>query len=239
MTKPVNWWPNLTGLCHDVVFYLNGWAITMYYRNYCLDLMRRQLEIRSLVFWALLLSSPLLMAEAANNVGQVQQESDIARSTVDYDVPDVAVVRRDGKKLSFIKELDDGRPVIMNFIFASCSAICPMLSHIFSNVQVKLGESSRKVHLVSISIDPENDTPAKLSEYAKQFKAGSAWDYYTGTTEASVAIQKAFDAYRGDKMNHASVVLMRAAPSKSWLRLEGFMSPDVIIREYNNLTQKK
>ncbi len=88
---------------------------------------------------------------------------------------------------------------------------------------------------MSISIDPESDTPTILSEYAKKFGAGSDWDFYTGTTEASLAIQKAFNAYRGDKMNHSSVIFMRAAPGKSWVRLEGFVSPDVAIREYRSL----
>jgi protein SCO1/2 len=126
----------------------------------------------------------------------------------------------------------------MNFIFASCSAICPMLSHVFSKVEGKLTEKGQKFHLVSISIDPENDTPSKLNEYAHKFEAGSNWDFYTGTIETSVAIQKAFNVYRGDKMNHSSVILMRAAPGKSWLRLDGFMSPGEVVHEYVELKQK-
>jgi protein SCO1/2 len=162
---------------------------------------------------------------------------EFTHSTVDYKVPDVEVIRQDGKKLSLSKEVNDGRPVMLNFIFTSCSAICPMLSHVLSKAQAKLAKE--KVHLVSISIDPENDTPAKLSEYAKKFDAGSYWDFYTGTVETSIAIQKAFDAYRGDKMNHTSVIFMRAAPHKPWLRLEGYASPDAVVLEYKNMIKPK
>jgi protein SCO1/2 len=123
----------------------------------------------------------------------------------------------------------------MNFIFASCSAICPMLSHIFSKVQAQLDKEGQKFHLVSISIDPENDTPAKLTEYALKFEAGANWDFYTGTVQSSIAIQKAFNAYRGDKMNHSSVMVMRSAPGKKWVRLDGFVSPAVVIREFGKL----
>ncbi|MEQ1558456.1 MAG: SCO family protein [Methyloglobulus sp.] len=179
-------------------------------------------------------ATPLLAAESAE-VEEGSPAPDFIRTIADYKLPDVEVTRKDDKKLKFIKELDDGRPVIMNFIFASCSAICPMLSHVFSQVQTKLAKDSQKVHLMSISIDPESDTPTILSEYAKKFGAGSDWDFYTGTTEASLAIQKAFNAFRGDKMNHSSVIFMRAAPGKSWVRLEGFVSPDVAIREYRSL----
>jgi protein SCO1/2 len=91
---------------------------------------------------------------------------------------------------------------------------------------------------MSISIDPENDTPSKLTEYAKKFGAGPDWHYYTGTMETSITIQKAFDAYRGDKMNHTSLILMRAAPGKPWIRLEGFVSPDAVIDEYHTMTQQ-
>jgi protein SCO1 len=207
----------------------------MKYCKQCSDLIRRQLAISIVIFSVLLILPPSLLADEANNTKQNQQVSDIIRTTANYEVPDVTVIRQNGRNASFIKELNDGRPVIMNFIFASCSAICPMLSHVLSKVQTKLGKNSRKVHFISISIDPENDTPAKLSAYAKKFSAGSGWDFYTGTMEASIAIQKAFDAYRGDKMNHTSVVLMRAALGKSWLRLEGFASPDAVVREYHKL----
>lgn len=180
--------------------------------------------ITSFILFLALFFAPLsLRAEASN--------PEFTGSTVEYTLSDVEVLRQDGKKLSFTKELDDGRPVILNFIFTSCSAICPMLSHVLSKAQTKL----KNVHFVSISIDPENDTPAKLIEYSKKFSVVSHWDFYTGTMENSLAIQKAFDAYRGDKMNHTSVIFMRAAPNKPWRRLEGFASPDAVIREYRSM----
>jgi Uncharacterized protein SCO1/SenC/PrrC, involved in biogenesis of respiratory and photosynthetic systems len=102
-------------------------------------------------------------------------------------------------------------------------------------VQEKLTKEGQKFHLMTISIDPENDTPASLTEYAKKFAAGENWSFYTGTREASLTLQKAFKAYRGDKMNHASLILMRSIPGKSWVRLEGFVSPDEVVKEFKTL----
>ena len=201
----------------------------MNHRNQSLNLI-----ITLLVALAAVFALPL-MAEEQTNAGQQNAAPQFTRTVANYVTPDVTVVRADGNKLSFTKELDDGRTVIMNFIFASCSAICPMLSHVFAKVQTKLEKDSQNFHLVSISIDPENDTPAKLSEYAKKFGAGPNWNFYTGTLETSIAIQKAFNIYRGDKMNHSSTILMRSAPGKPWSRLEGFVSPDAVISEYRNL----
>ena len=165
-----------------------------------------------------------------------QVPAGVKRSEATYNVPAVNLVRQDGTKVAFPKEIDDGRPVLLNFVYTSCTAICPVTSQVFSQIQEKLGKDAAKVHMVSVSIDPEYDTPARLVEYAKKYKAGPAWQHYTGTVEASVTMQKAFDAYRGDKMNHVPVTYLRVAPGKPWVRLDGFASPDEVIREYHKLS---
>src|SRR5262249_25129195 len=150
-------------------------------------------------------------------------------------IPDVGLVRADGKPVSLRNEIDDGKPVLLNFIFTTCAAICPVMSQTFAEVQRQLGDERDHVHLISVSIDPEQDTPARLREYAKKFKTGPQWTFYTGTLEASVAAQRAFGAYRGDKMNHVPLMFLRTAPGKPWVRLEGFARADDIIKEYRKL----
>src|SRR6266853_3168987 len=159
----------------------------------------------------------------------------VARSTVTYETPAVTLVREDGKRVSLARELDDGRPVLLNFIFTTCSAICPLTSRTLEEFQRKLGSEAARVHLMSISIDPEQDTPARLTEYARKFHAGPEWQYYTGTVAASVAAQKAFDVYRGEKMSHTPVTLLRSTPGKPWLRIEGFVTPDELVDDYQKL----
>lgn len=157
------------------------------------------------------------------------------KSLRDYTLPAVSLVRDDGKVVSLPEEMNDGRPVVLNFIFTTCGSICPVMSSIFSQFQRRLGADAYKAHLMSISIDPEQDTPARLAEYAKRFHAGGEWRHYTGTVAASVAAQRAFDVYRGAKMSHTAVTLLRAAPGKPWLRIEGFVTPDDLLREYKGL----
>ncbi len=185
-------------------------------------------------FWFLVLM--IVISSLKISVCDGSEEAKFFRSEANYVVPDVPVVRHDGGKSTFLKEIDDGRPVLVNFVFISCSAICPMLSHIFSKVQTKLTKDGKPFHLITISIDPENDTPASLAEYAKKFSAGSNWSFYTGSREASLNLQKAFKAYRGDKMNHASLILIRAKPGEKWVRLEGFVSPEDVVKEFYSLS---
>ena len=159
----------------------------------------------------------------------------VQRSEAQYRIPALSLVRQDGVAEAFPQALDGANPVFLNFIFTSCTTICPTISQVFASFQKQLAAEKGRATLVSISIDPEYDTPARLREYASQFGAGRDWRFYTGTHAASVAIQRAFDAYRGDKMNHAPLTFVRGAPGRAWVRLDGFASPEALMQEYRRL----
>ena len=143
------------------------------------------------------------------------------------------LVRADGASVAFPADIDTGQPVILNFVYTSCATICPVMTQIFATVQQEL--RAERVLLVSLSIDPEYDTVPRLAAYAKQFGAGPQWRFYTGTVKASAAIQKTFAVYRGDKINHTPVTFMRAAPGRPWVKLDGFATPDELLKEYRRL----
>lgn len=157
------------------------------------------------------------------------------RTIVPYQTPDVKLVDANGKPVSLRSHLDGRDPVMLNFIFTTCTTICPVTSATFSTVQEKLGTGHGKVRLVSVSIDPEHDSPSRLNAYAKRFGAGTQWSMLTGSAEDSVAVQRAFGAYFGDKMNHRPVTFMRTGHGKPWLRIDGFASADDLLREYREL----
>jgi protein SCO1 len=156
-------------------------------------------------------------------------------ATAHYTIPAVQLVRDDGKRVALPEEMDDGRPVVLNFIYTSCSSVCPLASQVFEQFAAKLGSDRDTVHLMSISIDPEQDTPARLREYAQKFHAGPEWQHYTGSIEASLAAQRAFGVYFGDKMSHAPVTLVRIAPGMPWTRIDGLVTPDELFGEYRRL----
>jgi protein SCO1/2 len=127
----------------------------------------------------------------------------------------------------------------LNFIFTTCTTICPVLSASFSQLQEALGTEADEVRMVSISIDPEYDSPDRLREYAKRFHAGESWLFYTGNLSDIVTVQKAFDVYRGDKMNHPPVSFMRGRPDSPWIRFEGFASIEDLMHEYRTLVSQQ
>ena len=161
--------------------------------------------------------------------------NDYQRSIRSYAVPDVVLTDGDARPVRLRDLLASNDPVMMNFIFTTCGTICPVMVKVFADVPARLGAQAKNLRMISISIDPDNDTPAQLKAYAKSFGAGERWKFLTGGTQDIKNLQLAFDGYRGDKMNHEPLTLMRHAPGKSWVRIDGFANPDELVREYRKV----
>lgn len=158
------------------------------------------------------------------------------RTLANYRLPAVSLVDMQGRKVSLESELDTDMPVLINFIFTTCTAVCTVNSGTFSKVQEKLAKAGKRFRLISISIDPEQDTPARLRDYAARYKAGPDWHFLTGDAARINAVQRALDAYRGGKMNHAPLTYLRATPVGPWVRYEGFVYADELVEDYQRLT---
>ena len=141
-----------------------------------------------------------------------------------YAVPQLTFVESNGKHVALPDVLSFKGPVFLQFIFTTCTTVCPVLTATLAALQDRLGAAANNVRMVSISIDPETDTPERLRAYAREFHAGPQWLFLTGTEAASLAAQKAFDVDRGNKMRHQPVTFLKPADTESWLRLERLTS---------------
>ena len=138
------------------------------------------------------------------------------RATVEVEVPDVTVIDQEGREIGFRKAMLGDRPVFVEFIFATCTTICPVLSAGFASVQRKLGDDREKVRLVSITIDPEHDGPEELRAYLERYGAQSGWDFFTGTRADIDRVMRGFDAYVPDKMSHRPITFVHAPSAEAW-----------------------
>lgn len=159
------------------------------------------------------------------------------RSVREYSIPDVVLTDADARPVRLRELLATDDTVMLNFIFTTCGAICPVMSQTFSEVPKKLGATTRGLRMISISIDPENDTPEKLRTYAATYGSTKRWTFLTGRRDDIEAVQVAFDSYRGDKMNHEPLTLLHAGPGKRWVRIDGFASSDSLVKEWLKLAQ--
>lgn len=155
-----------------------------------------------------------------------------------YNVPNVTLLNQDGKKVNLRAIVDSGKPVIVDFIFTTCTTICPVLSAGFSNLRAELGESADKVQLISISIDPEHDRPEQLKEYLSRFNAGAGWDFLTGSRDDVGRVLKAFDAFVVDKMSHEPLYLLRGPNSDEWVRIKGLIRKSDLMKEFRRIESK-
>lgn len=148
-----------------------------------------------------------------------------------YDVPDVQLLDGTGATVTLQELLASEEPIALNFIFTTCTTICPVMTATFVQMQRELGDDAGRVHLVSISIDPEYDRPEVLDAYATQFQAGGNWTFLTGETNDIVRVLRSFDAYTGSKMSHRPITLLKRPDQDDWIRIDGLASGQSLAHE--------
>lgn len=123
-----------------------------------------------------------------------------------------------------------GRIVLMGFVYTSCTTVCPVLSAIMQKVQAQLGErAGAEVGLLSISIDPLRDTPARLLEYSRAYRAGPGWQWLTGEAAAVDETLKGLGVRSADISSHPPTLLVGDPRSGQWTRYYGFTDPAVLV----------
>lgn len=158
------------------------------------------------------------------------------RSTHDYPIPDVTLRDRNDHPVALTTLLGANQPIVLQFIFTSCETICPMLTAMTAQAQTGLRGIDASTRIVSISIDPDYDTPRRMADYANKFGAKGDWRFLTGDWSNILKVLNAFNAmYAGqNKMNHKPYTFMRRAHSKIWIRLVGLMPAKQMATEYRH-----
>jgi protein SCO1/2 len=144
-----------------------------------------------------LIWAALVVAGIGAYAAQHLSTADAGVSSGDYGhVPSFSFVDQTGKQVTD-RDLR-GKPWVANFVFTRCPSVCPMLTAKFSAFQTKLGDL-KGVRYVSISVDPEYDTPAVLAEYAGRFNADAVrWQFLTGPLAAiEQTVVKGFKIHMG------------------------------------------
>lgn len=151
------------------------------------------------------------------------------RTIARYAPPAVTLYDQDGRPVEFADLLAGDRPVLLDFIYGTCTTICPVLSAGFANFQKKVPDAG--VRLVSITIDPEHDRPEVLKQYLTRYGARPGWDFLTGTRQDIDNVMRAFDAYVPNKMAHFPVTFIRRSGG-DWVRVYGLIGTRELLAEY-------
>jgi protein SCO1/2 len=149
-------------------------------------------------------------------------DTSVQVSRKSYALPAVRLLDKDGHEVALDRLLATDRPVAVNFIFTTCTTICPVMTSTMLQLQRDVAGQEDHPLFVSISIDPDYDTATVMQDYAKRF--GAEWTFLTGDHDRVMATLKNFDAWRGNKMNHEAVTLLRARGQQDWTRVVGLAS---------------
>ena len=145
--------------------------------------------------------------------------------------PDVTVQDQNGRSLNFYADLVKGKTVIINFIFTTCTTICPPLTATFRKVQQELGAHvGRDVNMISISVDPTIDVPERLKDFSAQFKAAPGWTFVTGSRPEIDRLLKALGAAVADKNDHTPMILVGNDAVNYWTRAYGLASASTLVK---------
>jgi protein SCO1/2 len=167
------------------------------------------------------------------------QRQTFTESVSRYEIPDVTLLDSHGEAQPLLELLNTKGPVLLQFIFTTCSTICPVLSAAFAQASDGLAAVDGDYRMISISIDPEHDRPKILSEYAERYHASDRWHFLTGDADVVLAVQKAFDAYYpgNNKMYHRPYTYLRRAQDASWVRFDGLMGSAALVKRYREILE--
>lgn len=169
----------------------------------------------------------------ANNTtnGVTVAETETAGTTSSLRIPDATVYNQNGRRLNFYTDLVKGKTVAINFIFTTCTTICPPLTATFRRVQQQLdAQAGNNVTLISISVDPMTDTPERLQDFAAKFKAGPGWTFVTGDQAQVDSLLRALGAAVADKNDHTPMILVGNDRAGYWTRTYGLSSPNTLVK---------
>lgn len=152
-------------------------------------------------------------------------------------IPDLEVLDQDGKKIRFYSDLVKDKIVVINFIFTTCTTICPPLGATFARVQKDLGErTGRDVHFISISVDPVTDTPERLKAWGAKFKAGAGWTFVTGNKQQMDELMRALASTVARREDHSPTVIIGNDAKGTWTRAYGLAKPSQLVSIINTMT---
>jgi len=164
-----------------------------------------------------LLAAIAVLAAATVSVPS-RLEAQGGRWNADY-LPNLPVVTQDGKTLKFYDDVIKGKIVLISFIYTNCPDICPLTTARLTQVEDQLGEAvGRDIFFVSMTVDPERDTPEKLKEFATAFDTGPGWLFLTGKPEDIRAINYKLGDRSRKLSDHRNEIVLGNDRTGEWAR---------------------
>jgi cytochrome oxidase Cu insertion factor (SCO1/SenC/PrrC family) len=150
-----------------------------------------------------------------------------AQSTeVRLKIPDMELLNQDGQQVRFVSDVIKGRVAVIDTVFTTCTTICPVMGANYARLAKTLKDRvGRDVVMVSVSVDPVNDTPSQLKAWSAKFYKGPGWILLTGPKSQVDTLLKSLGLFTPERQDHQSSVLI-GSKAGGWIRTSALTSPD-------------
>lgn len=176
----------------------------------------------------------------AKHRAMMQQSAPPSAEYADIDLRDRILLTQDNEEVAFVSDVIGDNIIVMDFVYTTCTTICPVLSALFAQVQTKLGDDvGNGITLVSMSVDPTRDTPQRMKAYSAKHGAGDGWIWLTGSKPVVNDVLVGLGAYTTNFEDHPSMVLIGDGRTGEWKRLFGFPNPDRILQVVNDMRERR
>lgn len=144
---------------------------------------------------------------------------------------DTVLEASDGRKLRFYSDVLREQVVLVNFVYTTCADACPLITSNLAKAKAELGEAfGRDVRFVSVSIDPERDTPAALAGFAAKFGADHPqWLFLTGRKADIEVVTRRLGAFSPDPKEHFTGMYIGNLRTDRWRKVRPDTPPAVIV----------
>jgi cytochrome oxidase Cu insertion factor (SCO1/SenC/PrrC family) len=143
--------------------------------------------------------------------------------------PNTVLVTQDNEDVQFFDDLLKGKTVVINFMFTTCTSICPPMTANLANVQAILGDRVGKdINMISLTVDAATDTPAVLKAYATKFRVRPGWRFVTGKKTDMDLVLRKVGGYVTDKNDHTSLLIIGNVGTGDWVKTYALGKPSEI-----------
>lgn len=156
--------------------------------------------------------------------------------------PNITLQTHDGREVHFYDDLIEGKVVAINFMYTTCKGVCPGAMTNLASMQAELGGAAgRDVHMYTITLDPENDTPTVLDEYARTLGAKPGWTFLTGAKQDIELLRRKLGfvdpdpEVDADRSSHSGMVMFGNEPLDRWSACPALLKPKQLIRAVNSV----
>jgi len=197
----------------------------------------RIISLTYVIGWICFVAMPM-EARSETTAAEQKVESEIARAREYF--TNLPLINQDGETVRFFDDVLKDKVVVVNFIFTNCDGACPLMTHKLSLVRDRMeGQIGDTVEFVSLSIDPERDTPAAMKEFAKMHHADhDGWTFLTGKPENLDYIIKRLGQYTDDVEAHSTLMLAGNVNTAHWIKIQPYEQPPVITEKLQGLLRE-